>query len=295
MAILSGRRPLIAGNWKMNLHHLEAIALVQKIAFDLRQKETDAVEVVVIPPFTDLRSVQTLVDGDRLPLGYGAQDLSPHVVRRLHRRHLRVRCWPSSAAPTSSSGTASAGSTTPRTTRWSRAKAKAAIAARPHADRLHRGDGAGPRRRRPRRALPGARWTARSTASRSPTPTGNPGWSSPTSRSGRSAPAAVPVPTTRRRCAAAHPASGSPTASGRRSPTVCGAVRRLGQGRRTPGTCSPAGRRRRARRRREHRGRRLHRHRAGRACPPDGRRRPHPIIVTNTQHCLRLSPVLPGR
>jgi triosephosphate isomerase len=79
MAILSGRRPLIAGNWKMNLHHLEAIALVQRIAFDLRQRETDAVEVVVIPPFTDLRSVQTLVDGDRLPLGYGAQDLSPHV------------------------------------------------------------------------------------------------------------------------------------------------------------------------------------------------------------------------
>jgi triosephosphate isomerase len=73
----AGRRPLVAGNWKMNLHHLEAIALVQKIAFDLRQRETDAVEVVVLPPFTDLRSVQTLVDGDRLPLGYGAQDLSP--------------------------------------------------------------------------------------------------------------------------------------------------------------------------------------------------------------------------
>src|SRR3978361_1287915 len=79
MAILSGRRPLIAGNWKMNLHPPEAIALVQRVAFDLRQRETDAVEVVVIPPFTDLRSVQTLVDGDRLPLGYGAQDLSPHV------------------------------------------------------------------------------------------------------------------------------------------------------------------------------------------------------------------------
>jgi triosephosphate isomerase len=63
----------------MNLHHLEAIALTQKIAFDLREKETDAVEVVVIPPFTDLRSVQTLVDGDRLPLGYGAQDVSPHA------------------------------------------------------------------------------------------------------------------------------------------------------------------------------------------------------------------------
>src|ERR1700709_2713194 len=76
----AARRPLIAGNWKMNLHHLEAIALVQKIAFDLREKETDAVEAVVIPPFTDLRSVQTLVDGDRLPLGYGAQDVSPHAA-----------------------------------------------------------------------------------------------------------------------------------------------------------------------------------------------------------------------
>src|SRR4051794_31563535 len=76
----AGRRPLVAGNWKMNLHHLEAIALVQKLAFDLREKETDAVEVVVIPPFTDLRSVQTLVDGDRLPLGYGAQDVSEHVA-----------------------------------------------------------------------------------------------------------------------------------------------------------------------------------------------------------------------
>src|SRR3954453_17133137 len=74
------RRPLVAGNWKMNLNHLEAIALVQRIAFDLREKETDAVEVVVIPPFTDLRSVQTLVDGDRLPLGYGAQDVSPHAA-----------------------------------------------------------------------------------------------------------------------------------------------------------------------------------------------------------------------
>jgi triosephosphate isomerase (TIM) len=75
----AGRRPLVAGNWKMNLNHLEAIALVQKIAFDLRQKETDAVEVVLIPPFTDLRGVQTLVDADRLPMGYGAQDVSPHA------------------------------------------------------------------------------------------------------------------------------------------------------------------------------------------------------------------------
>ncbi len=74
----SARRPLMAGNWKMNLNHLEAIALVQKLAFSLRSKELDAVECVVIPPFVDLRSVQTLVDGDKLRIGYGAQDLSPH-------------------------------------------------------------------------------------------------------------------------------------------------------------------------------------------------------------------------
>jgi triosephosphate isomerase (TIM) len=72
------RKPLIAGNWKMNLNHFEAIALVQKIAFSLPDKYFDKVDVSVIPPFTDLRSVQTLVDGDKLRLTYGAQDLSPH-------------------------------------------------------------------------------------------------------------------------------------------------------------------------------------------------------------------------
>jgi triosephosphate isomerase len=72
------RRPLMAGNWKMNLTHLEAIALVQKLAFSLTEQQFTDVEVVVLPPFTALRSVQTLVDGDRLLVGYGAQDLSPH-------------------------------------------------------------------------------------------------------------------------------------------------------------------------------------------------------------------------
>jgi triosephosphate isomerase len=72
------RKPLIAGNWKMNLNHFEAIALVQKIAFSLPEKYFDKVDVTVIPPFTDLRSVQTLVDGDKLKLTYGAQDLSQH-------------------------------------------------------------------------------------------------------------------------------------------------------------------------------------------------------------------------
>ena len=72
------RKPLIAGTWKMNLNHFEAIALVQKIAFALPEKYFDKVDVTVIPPFTDLRSVQTLVDGDKLRLTYGAQDLSQH-------------------------------------------------------------------------------------------------------------------------------------------------------------------------------------------------------------------------
>ncbi|MCW2554928.1 MAG: triosephosphate isomerase [Mycobacterium sp.] len=72
------RKPLIAGNWKMNLNHFEAIALVQKIAFSLPEKYFDKVDVTVLPPFTDLRSVQTLVDGDRLKLTYGAQDVSTH-------------------------------------------------------------------------------------------------------------------------------------------------------------------------------------------------------------------------
>ncbi|MGN6090209.1 MAG: triose-phosphate isomerase [Actinomycetes bacterium] len=80
MAAPAGRTPLIAGNWKMNLNHLEAMAFVQKLGWSLKDKKHDfgAVEVAVLPPFTDLRSVQTLVDGDKLELRYGAQDLSRH-------------------------------------------------------------------------------------------------------------------------------------------------------------------------------------------------------------------------
>lgn len=72
----SKKLPLIAGNWKMNCNHFEAIALVQKLAFTLRDSDYKHVEVVVLPPFTDLRSVQTLVDGDKMKIGYGAQDIS---------------------------------------------------------------------------------------------------------------------------------------------------------------------------------------------------------------------------
>ncbi len=72
------RKPLIAGNWKMNLSHFEAIAHVQKIAFGLKEADYAAADIAVLPPFTDIRSVQTLVDADRLQLTYGAQDVSAH-------------------------------------------------------------------------------------------------------------------------------------------------------------------------------------------------------------------------
>src|SRR3954470_12376620 len=76
------RKPLMAGNWKMNLNHVEAVGLVQKLAWTLDDKRHDPSksEVVVLPPFTDLRTVQTLVDGDRLELGYRAQALLPHLA-----------------------------------------------------------------------------------------------------------------------------------------------------------------------------------------------------------------------
>ncbi|WP_029768111.1 triose-phosphate isomerase [Haloglycomyces albus] len=76
----SERKPLIAGNWKMNLNHLEAIALVQKIAFSLNDGDLEAVEAAVLPPFVDIRGVQTLIDGDKLSLTYGAQDVSAHTA-----------------------------------------------------------------------------------------------------------------------------------------------------------------------------------------------------------------------
>ena len=74
------RVPLMAGNWKANLNHQEAVVFVQKLAWTLADKKHDVslAEVVVLPPYTDLRSVQTLVDGDRLKIRYGAQDVSTH-------------------------------------------------------------------------------------------------------------------------------------------------------------------------------------------------------------------------
>jgi triosephosphate isomerase len=71
------RRPIIAANWKMHKTHLEAIQTVQKLSYLLDRRDADRVEVVICPPFTSLRSVQTLLDSDRLPYGLGAQDVHP--------------------------------------------------------------------------------------------------------------------------------------------------------------------------------------------------------------------------
>ncbi len=72
------RKPFMAGNWKMNLDHLEAIAHMQKVAFGLSDEDFEAVEVGMMVPFTDIRSVQTLVDADNLKIVYGSQDISAH-------------------------------------------------------------------------------------------------------------------------------------------------------------------------------------------------------------------------
>ena len=74
------RIPLMAGNWKINLDHLEAIKLVNELNLDLQDHKHDysKVEVAVLPPFTDIRSVQTTIDGDNMKIRYGAQDVSIH-------------------------------------------------------------------------------------------------------------------------------------------------------------------------------------------------------------------------
>src|SRR5438034_10054121 len=74
---MAERRPIIAANWKMHKTHLEAIQAVQKLSYLLDQGDADRVEVVICPPFTALRSVQTLINSDKLPYGMRAQDVHP--------------------------------------------------------------------------------------------------------------------------------------------------------------------------------------------------------------------------
>lgn len=73
------RTPLISGNWKMNLNHFEAIQLLQKLSYELRDHDYDAVEVSLHPPYTDVRSVQTVIDADRMQFQLGAQNCHAEV------------------------------------------------------------------------------------------------------------------------------------------------------------------------------------------------------------------------
>ena len=127
---MMARKPLMAGNWKMNLNHVEAVGLVQKLAWTLDDKkhDPDKSEVIVLPPFTDLRTVQTLVDGDRLEIGYGAQDvsafdngaytgdISADMLVKLGCRYVIGRALRAAAASTARTTTSS----TPRPRRRSR-------------------------------------------------------------------------------------------------------------------------------------------------------------------------------
>jgi triosephosphate isomerase (TIM) len=72
---VSARQPIIAANWKMHLTHLEAIQTVQKLSYLVTKEDAERVEVVICPPFTALRSVQTVIQSDRLPFGLGAQNV----------------------------------------------------------------------------------------------------------------------------------------------------------------------------------------------------------------------------
>ncbi|GGN04779.1 triosephosphate isomerase [Actinoplanes lobatus] len=76
---MTTRKPIIAGNWKMNLNHFEANLLVQKLAASLTAEQLEAVETVVLPPFTDLRTVESVIADGKLKIKYGAQDVSPHA------------------------------------------------------------------------------------------------------------------------------------------------------------------------------------------------------------------------
>src|SRR5690606_11178523 len=75
VGFVSERRELICGNWKMNSNHLEAIQMIQKLHYRLEPDVYERVEVVVAPPFTSLRSAQTVIETDRMQIGLGAQNV----------------------------------------------------------------------------------------------------------------------------------------------------------------------------------------------------------------------------
>jgi triosephosphate isomerase (TIM) len=72
--VAEARRPLISGNWKMNLNHFEALRLVQELSYLITKDDVEVVDVSLHPPFTDIRTVQTCLDADRIPFYLGAQN-----------------------------------------------------------------------------------------------------------------------------------------------------------------------------------------------------------------------------
>jgi triosephosphate isomerase len=102
MAESTNRMPLVSGNWKMNLNHFEAIQFVQRLAFALKSDVYKSVEVSLHPPFTDIRSVQTLLEGDNIPMSLGAQhcfsetagaytgEVSPPMLAKLNVKYVIV-------------------------------------------------------------------------------------------------------------------------------------------------------------------------------------------------------------
>lgn len=99
---MSDRTPLVVGNWKMNANHLEAIQMVQKLSYRLEPEDYNRAEVVLAPPFTSLRSIQVVIEQDRIPIGLGAQnvhwaesgaftgEISPPMLAKLAVRHVIV-------------------------------------------------------------------------------------------------------------------------------------------------------------------------------------------------------------
>jgi triosephosphate isomerase len=97
-----GRKPLISGNWKMHYNHLEAIQVTQKLSYSLRPADYEAVDVSVHPPFTALRSVQVVIESDKIPIALGAQDchwedkgaftgeVSPSMLAKLNASYVIV-------------------------------------------------------------------------------------------------------------------------------------------------------------------------------------------------------------
>lgn len=99
---MTDRTPLIVGNWKMNANHLEAIQMVQKLSYRLEGEDYERVDVVVAPPFTSLRSIQLVIEQDRIPIALGAQnthwaesgaytgEISPPMLAKLGVKHVIV-------------------------------------------------------------------------------------------------------------------------------------------------------------------------------------------------------------